>query len=67
MTITRPGKIKVGPLISTERFCDEVAGQFESLFLDILQNATTYSLKQGVLTITEPKKKAFLRFERPRL
>ena len=64
ITITRKGKMKVGPLTSTERFCDEVSGQFESLFTDTLQNASKISLKNGILTITETKKKTFLRFER---
>ena len=64
ITISPGGKIKVGPMTSTERFCDEVKGEFESLFMDTLQNAGTYSLKNGVLTLSAPAKKSFLRFER---
>jgi len=63
-TIISRGKIKVGPMTSTERYCDEMTGEFESLFTNTLQNATEYSLKNGVLTFTAPQEKNSLRFER---
>lgn len=64
ITIARGGKIKVGSLTSTDMFCDEIKGEFENLFLDTIQNAASYTLKKGVLTISAPTKKSFLRFER---
>jgi heat shock protein HslJ len=64
ITFLERGKIKIGPLTSTERFCDETAGQFESLFTETLQNATEYSIKGGVLTFTAAKQKTSLSFGR---
>jgi len=64
ITFLERGKIKVGPMTATERYCDEVTGQFESLFTDTLQNATEYSLKNGVLTFTAPGRKTSLSFRR---
>ncbi len=64
MAVGPGNKIKVGVLTSTEMFCDEMTGQFESLFLGTLQNASQYTLEDGVLTFTESKTKGFLRFER---
>ncbi len=63
VTFLGGGKIKIGPLTSTEMFCNETTGKFESLFTDTLQNATSYSMKKGVLTISAPAKKSFMRFE----
>src|SRR3954447_23493631 len=57
ITVLPDHKIKVGPLTSTEMFCDELTGQFESLFTGTLQNATEYSLANEVLTISDPKTK----------
>ena len=59
-------KIKVGALTSTEMFCDEITGQFESLFTNTLQNATEYSLENEILTFSDPKTKNSLRFEHDR-
>ena len=60
-----PGnKIKIGPLTWTERACDETTAEFESRFLDALQNASQYTLKNGVLTISDPKMTNVLRFAR---
>jgi heat shock protein HslJ len=56
------GKIKIGSLTSTERYCDEITGEFESLFTDTLQNATEYSLTDGLLTFTSREKKSSLSF-----
>ena len=64
LTILPGHKIKVGPLTSTEMFCDELTGQFESLFVSTLQNATDYSLDKEALTISDSKTKNFLRFAR---
>ena len=64
ITLLPEGKVKVGPLTATERFCDETSGQFESLFTETLQNASVYSMKDGVLTFAVGKTKNFLRFER---
>ena len=63
LTVLAGHKVKVGPLTSTEMFCDEITGKFESLFTGVLQNATGYSLENGVLSFFEPKTN-FLRFER---
>lgn len=63
--VVSPGhKIKVGTLTSTEMFCDEITGQFESLFTAALENATEYSLEKGVLTLFSSNTKNFLRFQR---
>ena len=64
LTILPNHKIKIGPLTSTEMFCDEITGQFESIFTGTLQNATEYSLEKDVLTISDSKTKNFLRFAR---
>lgn len=64
ITFLKGAKIKIGTLTSTDMFCNETAGQFESLFTETLQNATSYSLKAGILTISAPAKKSYLRFQR---
>ena len=64
VTIGPGNRIKVGPLTMTERACQEMAAEFESRFLDALQNATQYALKNGVLTISNPKTVDLLRFNR---
>ena len=58
------GKLKVGGLVSTMMACEEPAMQFEQIFSSTMQNATKFSIVDGVLTITEPKTGNFLRFER---
>ncbi len=57
-------KIKIGPLTWTERSCPETEAEFESRFLDTLQNSSQFSLEKGILTIINPKTSAFLRFQR---
>ncbi|MFN0280115.1 MAG: META domain-containing protein [Pyrinomonadaceae bacterium] len=64
LTIGPGRKLKVGTLISTEMFCDETTGQFESLFTATLENATEYSLENGVLTFSNPTTKDFLSFQK---
>lgn len=66
LTVGPGHQIKVSTLTSTEMFCDEITGQFESLFTGTLQNATGYSLEKEVLTFTNTKTKNYLRFERDR-
>jgi heat shock protein HslJ len=66
ITVLPDHKIKVGPLTSTEMFCDELTGQFEGLFTATLQNATEYSLEKDVLTFSDLHTKDFLRFVRDR-
>ena len=66
LTVMPGHKIKVGTLISTDRFCDEITGSFESLFTDTLQNSTEYTLEGKVLTFSNLKSKSWLRFERDR-
>lgn len=66
LAMEKDGKINIGPLTSTDMACDEMTGQFESLFLQTLENATLYTLKNGVLTLTDPGTKSFLRFARDR-
>lgn len=58
------GRMKVGPLTSTDMACDDVRGSFETLFLQTLGNATKYALKGTTLTLTDPSTKSFLRFRR---
>ena len=64
LTLESGGRLKIGPLTSTDMACDEMTNHFESLFLQTLQNATEYSLASGKLTLTDPKTGNFLRFER---
>jgi len=64
LSLGENGAIKIGPLTWTDRPCDELTASFESQFLDVLQNATVYSLNKGVLTLNQGKTKNFLRFGR---
>lgn len=64
VTFEPKGKMKVGPLTSTDMACDEMTNQFESLFTQTLQHATQYSLDGGRLVFTDPTTKNYLRFER---
>lgn len=58
------GKLKIGDLISTMMACEEPSMQFEQLFTQTLQNAEKFSVKDGLLTITDQKTHNFLRFKR---
>ena len=64
LTVLPSHKIKIGTLTSTEMFCDDITGQFESLFINALQNATEYSLEKEVLTFSNLKANNVLRFLR---
>ena len=57
------GKLKVSAPISTMMFCDELTNGFERKFLDVIQNADTFSLKDKKLTITSTKRHTYLVFE----
>ncbi len=57
------GKLKVSGPISTMMFCDEITNGFERKFLDVIQNADTFSLKDKKLTITNSKRHTYLVFE----
>lgn len=57
------GKLKVSGPISTMMFCDELTNGFERKFLDVIQNADTFSLKDKKLTITNSKRHTYLVFE----
>ncbi|KXK01403.1 MAG: META domain protein [Acidobacteria bacterium OLB17] len=57
------GKLKVSSPISTMMFCDEVTNGFERKFLDVLQNADTFSLKDKKLTIKSTARHTYLVFE----
>ena len=61
-TIT-DGKLKVTTPISTMMFCDELINGFEKKFLDVIQNADTFSLTDKKLTITNSKRHTYLVFE----
>jgi heat shock protein HslJ len=57
------GKLKITDIISTMMACEEPSMQFEHLFNDTLLGTTEYSLKDSILTLTDPKTANFLRFE----
>jgi len=57
------GKLKISSPISTMMFCDELTNGFERKFLDVLQKADTFSLKDKKLTITNSKRHTYLVFE----
>jgi heat shock protein HslJ len=44
--------LTVGPIASTRKACDDATTANENIFLDLLQNAATWSLDSTVLTIT---------------
>lgn len=44
--------LTVGPIASTRKLCDDAISANENIFLDLLQNAGTWSLDGPVLTIT---------------
>ena len=56
-------RLKIADIISTQMYCDESTNQFEQLFDGTLTEATEFTLKDGVLTLTDPKTHTFLRFE----
>ena len=55
-------KLKIDGIISTQMFCDESSGQFETNYYATLNGADSFSLDKGTLTITNPKTKNFLKF-----
>lgn len=59
----KDGKLRVSAPISTMMFCDELTNGFERKFLDVIQNADTFSLKDKKLTITNSKRHTYLVFE----
>ncbi|MFN8623662.1 MAG: META domain-containing protein [Chloroflexota bacterium] len=44
--------LTVGPLAATRKACEQAVMDDENLFLDLLQNATTWAIDGGSLTIT---------------
>lgn len=61
---TEDGKTRIFDLISTKMFCGGPSNLFEMEFLATLTAATEFKTSADELTITDPKTKNFLRFER---
>lgn len=58
------GRLNVGPMTVTKMACPGPWMQFESLFLDVLKGADSFSFETGVLTITDVDTQNFFRFKR---
>ena len=58
------GKLEITHIISTMLACDEPSEQFEHSYTATLLGASEFSLKDGILTLIDPKTSNFLRFER---
>ena len=56
-------KLRIFDVVSTMRACEEPSPSFEQSFFGTLESATEYTLKDGILSITDPATKNFLRFE----
>lgn len=58
------GKLKIGPLVSTMRACDEPFMSFERSMHGVLNAADSYTYEDGVLTFTDTATHSFVRFKR---
>ena len=49
----KDGKLKIADLISTMRACDEPTPQFEKAYFQVLENAVSAEVKNGLLVIAD--------------